>query len=616
MLMPSNVQPGDTFSASIMPAADAKNYDGVPGLTVKLFNAPLPNGQFSQVGYQGLTVGTTDTGPAPVEDGHFTLTVPPATVTVSLVSRQEDDPRSTPTTTNLSLTTPSWARSNTLRPPMTEAELNFALGYLNYLWFKVTDYEEEWWDAYDDGAPDWVLAEIDDDIDSAQSAADRLALSLPIDEVRTMALWKAIYEGWLDEHYHYGTSVVHKDNIDYYTYRAVPQDYLARLIRYSLTAPPILQVGRLGVLRGNFSGDCNDTRVNVDGLPVRFIASNLTDYYFMPPEEMTPGPHTLFVSNGLYRYRIPIFAMKLLMSIDTSMLHTRSFPKSTVWHLSLVGLNGFPASGWSGGSFSPDLVSLSDLGTLPEGFQPPDQTRKGVIVLRASNLSPNIISIPELPGGQRTWVLDAQKFAPKGEFDFDARADALQDGNFLIRGLAVAMLKSVVGIPERPGPPGGGKPETPSSSASAQSSGKTSAQLLQEAGDAYTEAQRLAESKRKAMNKAWDNACSKVPSQFRSAYENAAKGFAAADKAWQNAANDYGKNPTDENRKKIAPLVTSHSEKRLALDSARQAVIDHMDPAARDAWRAAHTDYENSAYHEALAKEALESAYKAAGSPK
>ena len=614
MLMPSNVQPGDTFSGTVMAAADAKNFDGVPGLTVKIFNAPLPDGQFSPVGYQGLTIGTTDTGPAPVEDGHFTLTVPPAKVTVSLVNRQEDDPRSTPTTTNLSLATPSWAGSSISRPTLTRAELDFGLSYLNYLWFKVTDYKEEWWDAYDDGAPDWVLAEIDEDIDSAQAAADRLARSLPLEEVRKLALWKAIYEAWLDEHYHHGMSVVHKDNIDYYTYRAVPQDYFARSILYALTAPPILQVGRLGVLRGTFSGDCNDTRVKVDGLPVRFIASNLTDYYFMPPEEMTPGSHTLFVWNGPFHYRIPVFAMKLLMSIDTSMLHTRSFPKSTVWHLTLLGLNGFPASNWSGGSFSPDLVSISDLGKLPEGFQPPDQTRQGVIVLKASNLSQNIISIPELPGGQRTWVLDAQKFAPSGEFHFDARADALQDGNFLIRGLAVAMLKPVIGMPERPGPPSGGAPETLPTSA--QSSGKIPAQLLQQAGDAYTEAQHRTETKRVAMNKAWDNACSKASPQLRSAYETAGKDFAAADKAWQSSVKEYGKNPTDENHKKIAPLSTDRYQKKLTFDLARDAVVNHLDPASREAWHAAHTDYEDSAYHEAVAKEDLEGAYKAAGPTK
>jgi hypothetical protein len=307
--------------------------------------------------------------------------------------------------------------------------------------------------------------------------------------------------------------------------------------------------------------------------------------------------------------------MKLLMSIDTSMLHTKSFPKSTVWHLTLLGLNGMPASAWSGGSFSPDLVSLSDLGKLPEGFQPPDQTRQGVIVLKASNLSQNIISIPELPSGQRTWVLDAQKFAPSGEFHFDARADALQDGNFVIRGLAVAMLKPLVGTPERPGPPGGGAPETAAPS-TAQSSGKTSAQLLREAGDAWTQALSRTETKRIAMNTAWDNACSKVPTQFRSAYENAGKDFAAADKTWQNSVNEYGKNPTDENHKKIAPLATNRYEKKVAFDLARDSVIDHMDSASRDAWRAAHTDYEDSAYHEALAKEALEGVYKAAGPTK
>lgn len=409
---------------------------------------------------------------------------------------------------------------------------------------------------------------------------------------------------------------MHKENIDYYKYRAVPQDYVARQILYALTAPPILQVGRLGVLRGTFSGDCNDTRANIDGFPVRFIASNLTDYYFMPPEEMTPGRHTLSVWNGPFHYSIPVFSMKLLMSIDTSMLHTRSFPKSTIWHLTLLGLNGMPASAWSGGSFSPDLVSLGNLGKLPEGFQPPDQTRQGVIVLTTTNHSPNIISIPELPGGQRTWVLDAQKFAPAGEFHFDSGADALQDGNFLVSGLAVAMLKPVLGTPERPGPPSGGAPETPSRTGGAQDSGKNSAQLLQQTSDTYAEAQRRAESKRVAMNKAWENACSKVPAQFRSAYENAGKDFAAADKAWQGSVSEYDKNPTDENRKKIAPLSTSRYEKKLALDVARDAVMNHTDPASRDAWRAAHTDYEDSAYHEALAKEALEGAYKASSPTK
>ncbi len=430
-----------------------------------------------------------------------------------------------------------------IHPPVWNGgDSNYWLDYLNYLWFKVTDYEEEYWDADYDGAPNWVLDEIEADQDDAQDAADYLAHHLPLDAVRNLAQKKANWERWLDETYHGGMSYVHKDNVDYYTSYAVPQDYYFLKSLHSLVAPPILQVGRLGVLRGDFPGDCGSTRVDVDGSPVRFIGSTQSSYYFMPPDTMTTGPHTLNVWNGMFGYKFPVFSMKLSMSIDLTLLHPKMYPTSTKWSLSLTGINGMQLNNWTGGGFNPDLVSPSDLGTLPQGFSLNDQTRQGTILVRVTNASPTVIAIPEITGDQRTWILDAQSFAPAGEFHIDATANALRDGNFSVLGLAVATLKPIEGTPMTP--PGTFPGGIPISAVPLQKTWPFGAALrpvsfggnlrdastevtpqTQEAGQKYLEARSATKVNRAAMIDAWKKALATTRPQFKAAYENAAKGI-------------------------------------------------------------------------------------------
>ncbi len=631
MIVPANLQAGDTFSGTVMPANEAKNYSSVPGFTVKTFTVSLQGGQFSGADYQGLNIGSEDSGPQRVVDGHFTLTVPPGTSTLSLIARQEYQPKDPTFTTNLSLGAPAWAREPVISPPVWNGgDLNYWLGALNYLWFKVTDYEEEYWDAYNDGAPDWVLDEIEDDQDDAQDAADFLAYHLPLDAVRNVAEAKAVWEHWLDIFYHGGMSYVHKDNEDYYLNYAVPQDYYVRDAFHALVAPPILQVGRLGVLRGDFSGDCGSTRVDVDGLPVRFMASNLHSYYFMPPETVTPGAHTLNVQNGMFRYAFPVFFMRLMMSIDTANLHTKIFPTSTHWHLTLTGFNGMPSSNWTGGGVNPDLVSLSDLGTLPSGFQMPDQTRQGNIFVTVSNLSTTVIALSEVPGGQRTWVLNAQNFAPAGEFHIDGDAKALRDGVFNIHGLAVAALKPISGNPMPPWGSSWGplSPwQRPVAFAPLSSPFKnvsyrlgapdtSPAQQAQEAGQAYLAAQKNTKTKRLAMIDQWKKASSESRPPLRSAYEAAGKEYGVAFKAWRDSEKECKANPSDENRKKLAQLKQERLKKKLAFEAAREVLLNGMNPTTHQAWLAAQADYKNAAETQAHARIGLETAWRAVGAAK
>ena len=555
----------------------------------------------------------------PVLNGEFTATVPAGT-TFSLFAGQRNLPSAAPTEIPIGLVRPSWADEPVIHPPEWNGDgLSYWLDYLNYLWFKVTDYEEEFEDADADGAPNWVLDEIEDDQDAAQDMADYLASRLPLDAVRALATRKAAWERWLDDTFHGGMSLVHKDNVDYYENYAVPQDYYFGHLLRPLLSQPILQVGRLGVLRGDFSGDADSLRVDVDGSPVRFIASNRSSYYFMPPEA-TPGPHTLNVLNGPFGYSFPVFFMSLSMSIDISTLHTRSFPTSTMWHLTLSGLNGMPASYWSaGGGYCPDLVPLADLGTLPAGFQLNDRTRQGSIVLRVTNDSPQVIAIPEVAGNVRTWVLDAQSFAPAGVFHLDAKANALRDGGFSIFGLAVATLKPIPGAPHvpdfQPLPPSGRPPLEGSFSPSPRiqrvsfrptASGASQSPATEAAASVYLDAQRTTKAKRSAMLAAWTAASSSVRPQLLSAAEAASKDYKAAREAWKVAARAYKGSPSADSRTQLETQVQERLRKKVALERARRAVLDGMSAHDRDAWQTASTEYKAAAARQAHARAALE----------
>jgi hypothetical protein len=504
-------------------------------------------------------------------------------------------------------------------------ETNMTLGYTNWIkdeldwaWDDVLDIEDELAYAHAHNAPWDYIGWLLDDLDDAYDYVDEVTDELSAKTVHNLAVYKAARAQFLLDNHYYTTfwgidSVQREVNYFHDEAKFEWQNYIG-WTPYEYVTPPFAQVGRLDVIRGPFTGDCSRTHISLDDSPVTFIGQDPRETYFMLPDWVLPGPHRLYLWQGPLEYKWSIFVIELTMSIDTPNLHLQTYPRSTMWHLTLTtgttGSDPTLASDLSSGGYSPDLTSLASIPNLRQGFQPPGQTSPGQIVVTATNLSPNIISIPQMSGGTETWVLGAQQIVPSGEFHVDYNADALQHGDFTITGHAVVLAKPIEASPVSPT-----EEEAPAlegQSGTSNVSDKTPQQLADEAMLKYGLAHYNTQNKLDALWQAWSKVTESAPADIKTELETAASNFDKADDAWKKAKDAYAKDPSDANNKAIYQTSEKRYETKIAYQKAREDVLDSVDPKLRDAWRRATAEYEDAQLREDWAKEDWQDAQKAA----
>jgi len=461
LLFPRDFHPGERITGSLWPSSYAEGFKGLPGLSEYSFNMPvyrLPDGSPE---FSGIEIGVKGEGYFPVNpNGRFELSLPPDwTGPLELQARPIDPIPGFPY-----LSIPLEAGSPVAAPSFPQG-LKASFGknwieenrrdWLEDLWNEAYDLEEDLDDAYAAEHPDWgAIDDMEDDLDDCYDEIDFVMSLLPKQVVKDLAHELSI------EATQFINSVGSrnltaeqiedvKDSTGWAKFVESEADYNSFIFRLGgvgqetpFWTSPILNQDKLGALRGNFAGDPFEFGLGIHCKPIVPLASTGSETYFMPPSGLTAGLNNYQIYTPAFQETIlPVFYMTLSMSADQLHLHKG---QSTMYHLTLDGLNGLPGSAWSSPFFPSDLVSPSE---LPAG-QSPDSIRKGTITLSVTNQSTGTITMTD-----EFRELDAQSFAPSGSYKIDGPLTAIKDGNFSIFGVARAYLTPVAGIGSTPWQP-------------------------------------------------------------------------------------------------------------------------------------------------------------------
>ena len=676
MLLGRDYKFGDTISGSLWKANYAEAFKTVPGLYEYSFPMQAYTLPDKSLSYAGLEIGVKGYGYEPLgADGSFSLHLPyDYKGSLQFQLRQDDVPTGSLGTTAQIPVDPPTAAPALPQKLVDPKDVDFAtamqLEYLIELWNYAYDLEGEWDEADFWGASDaymddleWEQGDVYEEIDYvtshlpkdlvvglAQQMADETRAN--IDEVRSNTTGLTdeeiakIHEdsGWaefLDDEAHYAKNG--------------PMMYgLGEWQAYWDT--PVLPQGRLGAVRGPFTGNLFDDQVHLDGVHITPIAETPNSYYFMPPDGLTAGLNNFQIGGyGTPETTLPVFYMTLTMWADATNLHKG---QQTTYHLKLSGLNGLPGSAWSSSFYQSDLIGPSDL----QGGAPPNSSRKGTITLTITNQTPSVITMKNV-----YTELNAQSFVPAGTFQFDGGVGAIMDGSFGIVGIARAFLQpewawgsafpdsltspttpslgQTFGLtPSWLGPSSiapAGLPAcslsngcldydplriyrqfnlSPNSASSAAATENPPAPTRDEVQTSVTDAQqtvkdwtdRCKDANKKA-SAAWAAGTATVPQHLVDTLTQAGEAQDKAGVAERSARNAYSANPTDANLAAYQSAMATNANAREAYDAARSAVEDQFSSALRTAFQAADNDAKTADYYRARAEEELRDAHNTAG---
>jgi hypothetical protein len=681
VIVPRDYRPGDTITGSILPANIANAYATVPGFSVKDFSIRLPGDFSTYTDYNGLEIGPKNYGYTPVEDGHFTFHLPMnLNGALDLQLRQQDPFAGSPVTyTEVTMDPPVAAPA--MPQGLVPSDFRYFLtrittAHLIDLWNEAFDLENDLSDADEAGASDGEMDSIDEDLGEVYDEIDYITSHLPEEVVTKLAhdmadetraineeIRKANPDGLTDEQ----IAELHEYDdwanfLDDEAEERAGTNFLSAIQSASpYWTSPVLSQGRLGALRGIFSGDDDYTQLHIDGLRIPSMAESPRCIYFMPPDGLTAGLHNYQIGDiGTPVTTLPVFYMTLTMWADATSLRKG---QSTTYHLKLTGLNGLPSSAWGSSFFPSDLVSPSDL----QGGSP-DASRTGTITLTITNESPGVISMKNV-----FTVLNAQSFAPSGTFQVDGGVGAVLDGGFNISGVARAYLQpewawggtpgnttmpasdqsdsqapassgttSMVSTPgasscDLPDPPpvillpvndlylkSCMGPDTTRifDSAMAAGGGSNSAYVDDTPKPTRAEAQKRvtdAEQAVKDWEKRWQDSIKKAAAAWIAGNATAPQGVkddlsAAYDELWKAESNemqareDYRKNPTMENKIKIEDAKTRYAGASANVESAANAEEAQFTPAQRAAVEATRGEKKSAEYYLGQADEELRDA--------
>ena len=467
VLFPRDFHPGDNITGSLTPAKYAESFKGVPGLSESTFPMQLYHLPDGSPNWSSLEIGVQGAGYFPVTPkGEFSLHIPmDYTGPLKLQTRLFDPVAGIgPSSALPELGDPVAAPDlpQNMLSAADKAEMQYWMTEdLIDLWNEAFDRENELDEYYENNAtPNKAdVGEMKDDLDEVYEDIDSLTARLPTEVVVKLA------RGFAKKHRDINAQMHAKGNLtadelaeikEYDAWASFLEDEADAAAWMGLMCPkysiepfwtsPVLTQGKLGALRGSFSGDSYLNSFNIDNIPITPLASTPDAIYFLPPGSLTPGLHNYSIDGpGMPETVMPVFYMTLTMWADQLNLRKG---QSTTYHVKLDGLNGLPASAWKSSFFSGDLISPSEyVGNQPNA-QMPGSSLAGTITLSVTNQSPGTISMLN-----SFHTLDAKLFAPSGSYQLDGGVGAIMDGGFSILGVARAYLQPEEGLGLNPTTP-------------------------------------------------------------------------------------------------------------------------------------------------------------------
>ncbi len=654
VLFPRDFHPGQNITGTLALAGYAENFKGIPGLSEASFAILLDRLPDGTPQWPALEIGVKGDGYIPVDsNGMFTLHIPMDwTGPLDLEARQSDPLTgvgSSPSILHIGSPVAAPALPKNLVSPAAHNWLQdmYTEDLVN-LWSEAFDLEneiDEHYESHDFPIND-DIGEIEGHLNEVYEDIDELTAHLPTEVVvklaRHMANNTRVTNAFLrtlkpnDEQ--------EKELLEWDRWASFLEDEADEANKTSIWrwvdrpeliwTSPILTQGKLGALRGSFSGDAFDTSIHIDGIPVQPLISTPDAIYFMPPSGLSAGGHNYLIDTpGMPRTMLPIFYMILTMWADQLDLNKG---QSTIYHVKLDGLNGFPASSWGSFFIPTDLVSPSELQAGKPDAPSPSSSRSGMITLTVTNQSPDTIAM------QNEFVaLDAKSFAPSGTYQLNGGVGAILDGGFNILGVARAYLQPEIGLgttpasPDSPSdltagtswtPPGGWS-FTPASTSDGPAGGnphsttvenppgetqeKASQEKIDEArkrrneatkrrwaaGEKAEKAKANKEKKQREEEKAWDDAVDHAPDNVREDYKKKVKHVREAADEAERTRNAYDRahkqaappSPADEAKlgKSKYDAEQDYSDSSRSLERTRRYIISKFTKADHDAWDAA-----------------------------
>jgi hypothetical protein len=669
LLLPRDYHLGDTIMGSLWKVNYAEAFKTVPGLYE--FSFPIQSYNFPDgtPSWGGLEIGVKGYGYFPVEsNGGFSVHLPMDFKGALQFQVRQDYalPGSAASSAQFTIDPPIAAPAlpQGMFPAEVQKDFEYrTMSYLIDLWNEAFDREDEldWHYAFGEHY-EGEIGDLEEDLDDCYDEIDFVSSLLPAKLVASVARGMAQDERDINVLIRSGTQELTSDQqsslaeydewANFLENEADHRMWLDQWSSFRTLEPywmsPVLSQGRLGALRGSFAGDPYDTHFTIGGFPVSPLAGTPDVIYYMPPDGLTAGLNNVVIDTpGLPQTTLPIFYLTLAMSADSTNLLKG---QSTMYHLTLSGVNGLPGSAWSS-SFDPtDLISPSEYHGSAASAPAAGSTRAGYVSLSITNQSAGVISMQNVYR-----ELDAQSFAPSGSFHFDGSVGAIANGGFSILGVARAFLQPELGLGSFPNPPpsqGSGSNSdnffnnfnwnvnpTASNAPSNEtpiSMGSTASSLYDDAlgtqpsttvgnpppttaNDAATQRVQDAEKRVSAafVNlgsvsvtelDAWHKAMRGVPNDVYARYDIASGQMAKEEAAFDKALDDFVKSSSPAN---TAALESAENARAAAMDelrSARQAAIDHFSPADRAAWQAAHDALHSAEIDRALAEEELRDA--------
>jgi len=460
VIFPSDFHPGDDIIGTLVPVKYADAFKTVPGLAEYHFPLQchhLPDGtpQLS-----GLEVGVKGYGYTPVSpNGEFSLHIPLSFKgPLELQALQPDSiPGIGPSHGFFGIGDPVDA------PKLPKGLVSHQIDIwdefemtsdLIDLWNEAFDLEndlDEYYATHENTNNESVW-EMKDDLDEVYDDIDALTRQLPTEMVTELA------RGLAKKNRDINDRIVARGNLtdaqkaevqEYDGWARFLEDEAHAAAENSMWGPlrsiepywttPVLTQGKLGALRGSFSGDPCDRLLHIDNYLIRPLAATPNAYYFLPPDGLTSGLHDYtFDSPGYPETILPFFYMTLTMWADALNLHKG---QSTTYHVKLDGVFGLPGSAWNAPFYQSDLISSSEWNAPLPGGQSAASSPTGSITLSVTNQSPGTISMLNTYA-----TLDAKLFAPSGSYQQDGGVGAIMDGTFSILGVARAYLTPEVGL--------------------------------------------------------------------------------------------------------------------------------------------------------------------------
>lgn len=209
------------------------------------------------------------------------------------------------------------------------------------------------------------------------------------------------------------------------------------------TAPPTCGSGEPLRIAGPFDGDPANTRIHVEGQPVRVSEETPRDCATQTTAGLSPGPAEILVTEGGRTTRLRTAVIRLRMGADQLDLLRG---QSTKFQVVVEGLNGIPESSWKGGP-DPEFLNRAALDRVAPGTRIPDRNEPGHLLLTIENASRDTITLAKSTGEVIRVEIRKGDVSAKGTYEYRGVIQSLRDGRFNVKGTVFALVAPAAGEP-------------------------------------------------------------------------------------------------------------------------------------------------------------------------